>query len=381
MANFSNHLANKSDEAPELVVNPETAKKLRLRRGYTMEWASNQIGRQKGWVSKIENAKLKLTGEDLENYANLLDVPVSLMTKTLPEVSAEGLMFRKYRTPKKVVSRLESEAELRVHIFNSLLDIAKQPRKPTFPQYNVENTPRGPIGAAQLIRERWGVGNEPINDLAGLLEREGIIITDMPINVEKVAGATFWELEDSAPMIMLSNKILTVTQRFTLAHEFAHLVLDKTSPLLENAKDIEQRADIFAGELLAPYELVCDDFLKIRTDKVDDLLRLATYWGLHPKSFVIRAAKVGDISKDRATAWYKKLNGTARDIIELNQCLYPVKPTAIPRILGRLSEFNWTPGLLMKQLNLRISDFKSIIGEKHWNFDDRPMRGVFKVVQ
>ena len=365
---------------PALVAVPATVKKLRLRRGYTMEWVSQQIGRQKSWASKVENGKLKLSGEDLISYANILDVHPKLMTQNLPSVSAEGLMFRKYRTPMKTVNRLEAEAEVRVHILDKLLDLAEQPKKPLFPQYNVESIPQGAVGVAHLIRERWQIGENPVQNRAGFLEQEGIFITNLPEEIEKVTAASYWHLEDSAPIIMLSKSPIDNTKRFTLAHEFAHLILDKLSPTVDSPKELESRADVFAGELIAPYHLIRSDFLNLKTGNIEGLLPLAEYWGLHPKSFITRASKLGDISKDQATAWYKRLNGSFKEIIETTIPRYPVHTTAVARILEYLKEYKWTPGLLMKKLDIRITDFKEIMGEDHWNFTDTPIRGALRAI-
>ncbi|MFW0183860.1 helix-turn-helix domain-containing protein [Rothia sp. CCM 9417] len=102
-----------------LVAEPATVKKLRLRRGFTLEWVSKQVERQKGWGSKVESGKIYLTGENLEKYAHILEVPVELMVRPLPAVSAEGLILRKCQTPQKTVNRLEDEAELRVDVYTA----------------------------------------------------------------------------------------------------------------------------------------------------------------------------------------------------------------------------------------------------------------------
>lgn len=346
----------------ELVAVPETVKKLRLRRGFTLETASAQIGKQKGWASKIENGNLALKGEDLERYAEILDVPVKLMTIDLPAVNAEGMMFRKYRTPMKTVSRLESEASVRMHVINRLLEISNQPGAPRFEQI-AANTKEQIVEAAAQTRTRWGIpADAPIGNLAGHLEHDGILLSFLPIEIEKVTGVTYWHDELTPPLMMLTRQTIDSTKRFTMAHEFAHLVLDKHSAQLESPKDVEARADLFAGELLAPYEVAKEQFLALKTGDVDGLINLSHYWGLHPKSFVTRASLHGDISKDQASSWYKRLGGITKRRIENEIPAYPVVFKALGQITDFLGTYQWNMASVLSEVYVRRNDFEQVVG-------------------
>ncbi|QRZ61723.1 ImmA/IrrE family metallo-endopeptidase [Rothia sp. ZJ932] len=346
----------------ELVAVPETVKLLRLRRGFTLEAASAQIGKQKGWASKIERGNLELKGEDLESYAEILDVHVKLLTIELPMVDAEGMMFRKYRTPKKTVNMLEAEASLRLHVVNRLLEISNQPSAPLFEQIAANNNHQV-VEAARQTRARWGIPPDaPVGNLTGYLERDGIFLTFLPLDVEKVNGVTYWHDEQTPPLMMLTRKTIDNTKRFTMAHEFAHLVLDKYSSRLDSPKAVEARADLFAGELLAPYEVVRGQFFSLNTGDVDGLINLARYWGLHPKSFVTRASIHGDISKDQASSWYKNLGGITKSRIENEFPAYPVRFNALGKITDYLNKYHWNMASVLSEVLVRRSDFEQLVG-------------------
>lgn len=336
---------------------------MRLRRGFTLAQVSDYVGKQKSWASKIEKGKLPLRGEDLEAYASILQVPPALLTIDLPSVDAEGLMFRKYRTPQRVINMLSAEASIRLHIINTILKVANQASAPTFTQYSA-NTNEEVLSIAQHIRKSWGIElDQPVTSIAGYLEREGIFLTQLPLEVEKVNGATYWHDETTAPLIMLTTGTIDNTKRFTLAHEYAHLVLDKHSPAPgDTPKHVEARADLFAGELLAPYQSVKSQFLSLQTGDLDGLMRLSRYWGLHPSSFVTRAANYGDISKDQAARWYKRLNGSFRQIIKNDPAPYPVRFTALQDILAYLHKYGWNLKSLLKVTSVSLHDLEAVIG-------------------
>lgn len=350
-------------QGTELTAVPATVNKLRLRRGYTLAQVSEYVGKQKSWASKIETGKLTLQGEDLEAFAAVLEVPPALLTIDLPSVDAEGMMFRKYRVPQRTVNMLSGEASLRLHIINTVLDVSKQAAAPTFNQYNAQ-TPDDVLKIAQQIRFGWGISPEnPVTNIAGYLEREGIIITQLPLQIEKVNAATYWHDENTAPLIMLTNGTIDNTKRFTLAHEYGHLTLDKHSPSPgDTPKHVEARADLFAGELLAPYASFRDKFLLLQTGDLDGLMHLSRYWGLHPSSFVTRAANAGDISKDQAARWYKRLNGSIRQLILAETPRYPIRFTALQDIMNYLREHGWNLKSLLQETSVSRQDLEAVIG-------------------
>lgn len=345
-----------------LLAVPETVKTLRLREGYTLAGISAQVGKKSSWASKIESGQLQLQGKDLESYAEVLDVPAKLLTIELPSVDAEGMMFRRYRTPKRTVHQLEGEASLRLHIVQKLLGITNYDFKTTFEQYNAK-TDEEVRQAAMQTRARWGIdADKAVADLPGYMERDGIILTSMPLSVDRVNAATYWRDQSTPPLVMLSPATIDNTKRFTLAHELGHLVLDRFSPHPDDPKLIESRADLFAGELLAPYSLVRESFLSLTPRNIDGLIELGRYWGMHPKSFVTRAALFGDISKDQATSWYKKLNGSIRHYIEAEESAYPVSFKTLRNLANRLQGYGWNMASLLELTSVRRRDIEAVIG-------------------
>ena len=101
---------------------------------------------------------------------------------------------------------------------------------------------------ANKLRELWKLGNDPISDLSDLLESKGIkvfmIDEDADNNFDGLAA-----LVNSYHIIVISKNWPGDRQRFTLAHELGHLMLDGK---LADTLDEEKASDRFAGAFLLP---------------------------------------------------------------------------------------------------------------------------------
>lgn len=352
---------------PGIIANPDTVHLLRTRRGFTLAFMAEQVGKQTPWASKIESGKLSLSGELLDSYAAILGVPARKLAQEIPPVMVEGMAFRKNRVPQKTEDKLRSEAAVRTNIVTPLLRLANQREAPLFPQFNVDLLDHGASAAAWKIRERWGVVG-PVRNLAGHLEAEGIFLSAMPAEIKKVSAVSAWQAPQSAPHIMLSTAEPNDRQRFTLSHEFGHLVMDHTSHLTD-PKQVENRADEFAAELLAPYALIRDDFLQLGTGDVQGLLPLQAQWGLHPAAFVHRARLNGDISKEATSAWYRRLNGPFRALVASTRPNFPVRFSAFADLIRLLKDHGWHPQAIAAQVDYYFDpDVVAVAGETNLPF-------------
>lgn len=106
-------------------------------------------------------------------------------------------------------------------------------------------------------RQRLGLGVAPIGDLSDLLETQGVR-TGVVALPENISGLT---LVDSAigVFVVINSKHVAMRQRFSLAHEYGHVLLDRDRAgaisRAENRSDLlEVRANAFAAEFLMPAE-------------------------------------------------------------------------------------------------------------------------------
>ncbi|WP_018292011.1 ImmA/IrrE family metallo-endopeptidase [Verrucomicrobium sp. 3C] len=106
-------------------------------------------------------------------------------------------------------------------------------------------------------RQRLGLGVAPIGVLSDLLEAQGVR-TGVVALPENVSGLT---LVDSTigVFVVINAKHAAARRRFSLAHEYGHVLLDREHPGVisraENRSDLlEVRANAFAAEFLMPAE-------------------------------------------------------------------------------------------------------------------------------
>ena len=101
---------------------------------------------------------------------------------------------------------------------------------------------------ANKLRTLWGLGQDPISDLSDVLELQGIkvfmIDEDADNNFDGLAAVV-----NDYHIIVISKNWPGDRQRFTLAHELGHLILDGK---LANTVDEEKASDRFAGAFLLP---------------------------------------------------------------------------------------------------------------------------------
>ncbi len=131
------------------------------------------------------------------------------------------------------------------------------------PQYSLEKpgtTWEAVTQGAELAekeRQRLQLGISPIVEPASVLEREGVLVLGLKLPAG-VSGLTF--LNKRAVTCAINAGDAATRQRFSLAHEYCHALLDLgASPGIvsrdaERKDPIEVRADAFAAAFLMPAE-------------------------------------------------------------------------------------------------------------------------------
>jgi len=104
-------------------------------------------------------------------------------------------------------------------------------------------------------RQRLGLGNAPIEDLPDLLESEGIRARQIDL-ADDVSGFTMND-HKVGPFIVVNSNHKAERKRYSLAHEYAHVLMDKklsgiVSRQSQHADLLEMRANSFAANFLIP---------------------------------------------------------------------------------------------------------------------------------
>jgi Zn-dependent peptidase ImmA (M78 family) len=152
--------------------------------------------------------------------------------------------------------------------------------------------------AAMALREVWDLGTDPIEDVTALLEDHGIRVGVVEAD-DAFDACTFQaEINGGVPVIVTRQGLPGDRQRFNLAHEVGHLLLDTDGDL-----DEEKAFHRFAGALLAPTPAVRDAVgeMERRNLTVDELHLLKHRFGLSMHALFFRLKDLRIVSEATAT--------------------------------------------------------------------------------
>ncbi len=140
--------------------------------------------------------------------------------------------------------------------------------------------------SAEALRHAWNLGEEPIPDLVDVLENNGIRV----FMVEHLTSQQFDGLAamiEEQPIVVIGSNWPGDRQRFTLAHELGHLILEGR---LGSNMDEEKACDRFAGAFLFPARTVRQELGSHRTSiEVKELSILKEEFGMSMMSILYRA--------------------------------------------------------------------------------------------
>ena len=107
--------------------------------------------------------------------------------------------------------------------------------------------PNNASDAAAYMREILGLApTGPIGNLTQAFENVGVLVLLLEVGTADFSGYGCWAANDTLPIIAINNNMVAERQRFTLAHELAHLVFRF------QGSNVEKKVDDIAGKFLLP---------------------------------------------------------------------------------------------------------------------------------
>lgn len=263
-------------------------------RGLTQTELAQASGIHQSTISKIELGNQFADEESLEKLSVTLKYPKKFFYQRI-EVYPPNLHYRKrVALPQKTLVM----AEATMNIFRANVQTLLQAVElPYYQTPFIDGQKRGdPAEVAMFLRQYWNIPKGPIENLVNLLESKGIVIIPCEFNTEKIDGRSMIT-EKGNPVIFLNRNLSGERQRFTLAHELAHLILHVfTVPFSDD--DTEKEADIFAGEFMMPAAEIRQHFIgKLTVTKLSDLKR---YWKMSMAAILKRAQDLNAVTPNQA---------------------------------------------------------------------------------
>lgn len=295
----------------------------------------NQVSAQA--IGKYERDEMMPSSTVLLALAKVLNVTPEYLLSSR-EIELEGIDFRKEPQAgvkeERIVHAVILDKVERYLELEELLPGADQkwsaPIKDEFTINCVEDIEK----AAETLRDIWNLGTDPIPLMTELLEEKGIkvIALDLP---EEVSGSKAFvkiKHQDNVPVVVVNKKHNGERQRFTLAHELAHLVLKFTAM---SDLDEEKAANRFAGAFLMAKEMMFRLLGSNRTSiSLGELAELKKIFKVSIASLVVRCSQLGILSKvayGRAWAQIKSLDLNTSSTNEPNPL-----PAEAPQRMQRL---------------------------------------------
>lgn len=250
--------------------NGERLKFGRIYRGDTLTELSDLTGISKQSISLYENRRNIPEHERVQILAKALDFPIEFFfQKDEIETRADATYFRALLSTNKK-DRIKQVAKLQTlsKIFKVLNEYIEFPLLEIphieFNSSDDEMEPRDEKNRieelAEMLRNYWNIGNDPIVNLRYLLESKGILVTSFDTGEEKIDAFSqrINIEEDEIFIIAISNSNQSDARaRFDMSHELGHILLHPWSEDLESLtkeefKARERQANTFAGAFLLP---------------------------------------------------------------------------------------------------------------------------------
>lgn len=187
--------------------------------------------------------------------------------------------------------------------------------------------------AARRVRDEWSLGLDPIENIMDVLEQHGIRVG--VIDAPDTFDALTFYYDDNTPVIAVNNDTPGDRQRFNLAHELGHLLLQ-----VEGGIDEEAAAHRFAAAFLVPKEMAFRELGQRRRNiSPREFYLLKHKWGMSMSAWLHRAAELGIISNSTAERLWTHFNQNKWREREPGVPLPPERPTYMKlMVLRALSE-------------------------------------------
>ncbi len=296
----------------------ERVRRLRLVAGIGQVEFAERLGVANGSVSKIENGRMPVSDDLLEQMANVLDcTPAFLTARELVGPTTRPWLRAYADASKKTVDQQAADCTTAVEV-SEILGLRRMPDSiPVFDgdlsdddaieQFALDVRAAAQLGESDVVgnairaAERLGCFVLPMRSELG--KHLGLSVRANLIPVLCVARAAAENSHDGVP---------GDRQRFTVAHELGHLGLHAGLGPPESAHDasrVEKQAHHFAGAFLGPGDALLQD-LREEGNRVTlrTLAILKERWGISIKALVMRFQGLGVVDSDQARSLYKQIS-------------------------------------------------------------------------
>lgn len=265
--------------------------------GLSLRDLGERVGVSHAAIKKYEDGIAMPSSDILIGLSRALKVRTEYFFRPEP-IALEGIEYRKRSSlPKKRLDAITHEVidqiERRIELENLF------PQSPVKAFATVEGLAASIMemneieDVAERVRDAWELGFDPIPDLIDVLETNGIrvfmIDADGDSKFDGLAARV-----SGMPIVVVGRHWPGDRQRFTLAHELGHLMLEGR---LQDVLNEEMTCNRFAGAFLFPRTSVLQEMGEHRNAiELKELGLLKEEFGLSMAGILYRARDIGIIS-------------------------------------------------------------------------------------
>lgn len=269
-------------------------------RGLTQSQLAEQTGIPQGTLSKAEHGFVTLSDERLAALSEALGFPLAVFDwdEEVYGFGSSSFYHRKQKSlPQTRLRQIQATFNLtrmRAKRLSRGLEIEHKHR---FKPLDMDDY-GSPEEAARAVRAMWAVPMGPIKDVCRLIEHAGGVVVRADFGTPKISAISQW-VHGERPIFVTNTANPADRERFTLAHEIAHVLLHETP---REEKDGEKEADRFASELLMPATEIGPQLA--RGIDLARAAQLKPYWRVAMSALIRRAYDLECINDSR----YKSLS-------------------------------------------------------------------------
>lgn len=288
---------------------PNKLKLARLASGLTQAEVAARLGVTKQAYGKYERGLVAPNSSRLLHFSKLLGKDVSFFLAP-QRVDVDSFSFRKrsaltgkrlHSVRAEVVDKVERALAL-----EEALGLDQQLDRKVLKQSSARLREAGEAvdGAARKLREEWDIGTDPIPSLRDLLREKGARVIELELDADFDGLSSV--IGDTVSLIVINKHGHRdeVRQRFTLAHELGHLLLDVDEDISEaTAEKICHR---FASAFLLPPDSLRTELGGRRSAiSLTELKAFRCKWGISGAAVVYAAQKANLIPESFAKRYWQ----------------------------------------------------------------------------
>lgn len=267
-----------------MLFNPVRLSIARQRRMLTKKGFADLVGVAVHTIVRCEQGQTCPTDETVAKFAEVLQFPVEFFYRADIEMADSNMVsFRSQRA----MTAAERDAALAAGALGfeisdwieTKFDLP-EPRVPDLSLYESET-------AAVMLRQDWGLGEEPISNMVHLLESKGVRIFSLAENTKRVNAFSLWR--GDRPFAFLNTMKTAENSRFDAAHELGHLVLHQDGKT--TGRSAEDQANEFASAFLMPKASILASIRNVYS--IDHLIKLKAKWRVSLAALTVRLHRLG----------------------------------------------------------------------------------------